>query len=147
MAETWHGYFAIEDINMNATQRQALWDELQTRMSTSIEFGQPSEFPQYRFNNDRTKIIIEAKFRQSALTIDKFKQRLGAIFGVNPDTIDHATNQVVLDVLPTPIVTFSRLGTNYIRFVAFGGIESTWLESQIEVTEYLKQNSSEWEEI
>lgn len=142
---TWHGYFAIEDINMNATQRQALWDELQTRMATSVEQGQPAEFPHYRFNNDRTKIIIEARFREDELTIDRFKQRLGTIFGVSWVTIGHSTNQITFVDRATPIVTFSRLGTNYIRFALFGGLSATREQSRIEVAEYLRQNGAEWE--
>jgi len=147
MAETWHGYMAMEDINLNAAQRQALWDEMQQHLATAVEDGQPAEWPQPRLNLDQSKLIIEARFRESALTVDRFKQRLGVIFGVDPAEIDHSTSQITLDTLPTQLVMFSYNSVNYVRFAAFGGIGSTWLESLNEAQAYISQNAAEWEQV
>lgn len=140
-----HLYIAIEDINLSGTQRQSLWDVFKAR-------GQANDGPNlqlrnhWRFSLDNKKAIFEALFDQDQLTFNQFKQWLGAIFGVDPATIDNANSQQTFDTLPTPIVTFSRGGTNYIRFAAFGGSGATWLQSRREVLAYLAINAAEWEE-
>ena len=141
---TWHGYLAIEDINLNQAQRQELWQVIQAKGSDNN-----SPYPQFRnhwrLSTDNRKGIFEALFRKDQLTIDWFKDGLGAIFGVDPATIDHATGSQTFDQRPTPIVVFSRSGTNYLRFAAFGGTNATWQQSRREVLAYLAANSAEWE--
>jgi hypothetical protein len=70
---------------------------------------------------------------------------LGAIFGIDPANIDHSTSSQTFDTLPTPIVTFSRLGTDYLRFALFGGIDANWQQSGDECRGYLAANRDEWE--
>lgn len=140
----WHGYIGIEDINLNQAQRQELWEVLKAR-------GQANDGPlpqlrnHWRFSLDVTKGIFEALFDEGQLTIGQFKSWLGAIFGVDPATIDHEVTNQVFDILQTPIVTFSRNATDYIRFVAFGGVGATWAESRTETVAYLISNAGEWE--
>lgn len=45
----------------------------------------------------------------------------------------------------TPIVTFSRGGTDYLRFALFGGQGAAWMESGDECRGYLAANQDEWE--
>ena len=141
----WHGYLAIEDINLSAAQRQELWDVLKAR-GMANDGPNPQFRNHWRFSLDNQKGIFEALFDEDQLTVNQFKQWLGAIFGVDPVTIDNANSQQTFDTLPTPIVTFSRSGTNYIRFAAFAGVGATWAQSRREVLAYLALNQTEWEE-
>ncbi len=139
----WHGYLAIENLNLNSTQRQTFVDELRNLGPASDP--QPARLNHWRTRLDDEAVIFEALFNESNLTVAKFKQRLADIFGVDESTIDHSAQQQVFETLSTPIVTFSRAGTNYIRFAAFGGIGATWFESRLETLAYLKDNSDDWE--
>jgi len=141
----WHGYFAVEDLNLSATQRETLIGQLK-------KLGPPnSPKPHYR-NHWRVRLdgraaIFEALFNENALTVDAFKQKLGALFGVDPDTIDHSV--IMRDYAGngsrTPIATFSRGGTDYLRFAAFAGVPSDRSESGDECRAYLAANAAEWE--
>ena len=134
----WTGYFGIENINLNDTQRGLLVNALKL-------FGEnDSPFPNFR-NHRRVRLdgdaaIFEARFNEDNLTVVKFKQYLGTIFGVGSATINH--------VLTTPgvntVVMFSRNGTNYLRLALFGGIGCTWEESQQAVLAYLRNNQELW---
>lgn len=140
---TWHGYFAVENINLNTTQRQTLIAELRALGPASDP--QPARLNHWRTRTDNEAAIFEALFNENALTIQTFKDRLGVIFGVDPSTIGHTVNQVTFDTLPTPVVVFSRSGTNYLRFAAFGGVGATWPDSGDECRAYIKANQGEWE--
>ena len=100
----------------------------------------------WRTRLDSDAAIFEALFDEDNLTVAWFKARLGAIFGVDPETIDHTTNQVQFVNRNTPIVVFARGGTNYLRMALFGGIGATWEQSRIEVLGYLAANQADWEE-
>lgn len=90
-------------------------------------------------------MIFEARFNENVLTVDEFKFRLGAIFGVDPATIDHRLQSVTFDSRSTPVATFSHSGTDYLRMALFGGPGATWEQSRIEVLAYLAANRAEWE--
>ena len=141
----WHGYFAIEDVNLVDAQQQELWQVLKT-IGTDNEGPSPQFRNHWRFSLNRKKVIFEALFDRNQLTINQFKGWLGSIFSVDPATIDNVNSQKTFSTLPTPIITFGREGTNIIRFAAFGGLEATWPQSRREVLAYLAMNPSEWEE-
>jgi hypothetical protein len=92
----------------------------------------------WRTRLDGEAVIFEAVFDEDALTIQAFKARLTAIFGV--DAIDHSVSGT-----PTPVITFSKGGTDYIRVVLFGGVGATWQDSGDAARAYLATNSAEWE--
>ena len=140
---TWHGYFAIEDLALNVAQRQTLIAELRSLGPASAP--QPAHLNHWRVSLDGSKAIFEAAFNEDALTVDAFKKRLGAIFGVSWVTIGHSIQQVTFVTRQTPVVTFSRTGTDYLRFALFGGPAATWEQSRVEVLGYLAANLAEWE--
>lgn len=140
----WHGYLGIENINLNASQKETLVDELKALGPTSDP--QPAKLCHWRTRLDGDAAIFEALFNEDNLTVQKFKDRLGVIFDVDPDTIDHSTNIVSFDEGSTPIVVFSRSSTDYLRFALFGGISASWMESGDECRAYLKVNIDDWEE-
>lgn len=135
----WHGYLAIENLNLNATQRQVLIDEL--RCLGPASDPQPARLCHWRTRLDNEAAIFEALFDEDNLTVARFKQRLGAIFGVDPATVDHATQQTQYG----PVVTFSRGGTDYLRFALFGGTDAPWMDSGNACRAYLAANRVAWE--
>ena len=142
----WHGYMAVEDLNLNNDQAVLLWQTIKSKGEAN-----ESQYPQYRnhwrLSLDNTKGIFEALFNADNMTVEWFKIQLGSIFGVDPATIDDSVNDVQIVDRNTPIATFSRNGTDYVRFAAFGGVNATRQESRVEVLGYLAANSAEWESV
>lgn len=140
----WHGYFGIENLNLNAAQRATLVAALRALGPASDP--QPARLCHWRTRNDGQAAIFEALFNENVLTIAVWKQRLGAIFGVDPSTIDHALVILHFGGGNTPVVTFSRTGTDYLRVALFGGVGAAWGDSGDEARAYLAANAAEWEE-
>ena len=140
---TWHGYFGIENLALDAEQRATLVAALRALWPGS--HPQPACLNHWRTRLDGDAAIFEALFDTDHLTVDAFKTRLAAVFGVDPATIDHSLTSQVFHSLPTPIATFSRAGTDYLRMALFGGLSATWLESGDEARAYLALYSDQWE--
>jgi len=141
-----HFYLGIENLNLNDTQRAILVAELRALGPSAEEETQPCRLNHWRTRTDGQAAIFEANFNEDALTVETFKKRLGAIFGVDPAVIDHATVTAHFAGGDTPIVTFSRNGTDYLKFALFGGVGATWNESRLECLGYLAANAAEWGE-
>jgi hypothetical protein len=139
----WHGYLGIENLALNPSQRQILVDEL--RALGPASHPQPACLCHWRTRLDGEAAIFEALFDEDDLTVQVFKQRLAAIFGVDPATIDHDTVVRHFAGGDTPVVTFSRGGTDYLRFALFGGPDAEWMESGGECRGYLKTYQEDWE--
>ena len=143
----WHGYFAIEDLNLTDAQRDTLVDVLKA-LGPGAD-PQPARLNHWRTRLDGQAAIFEALFDEDKITVDAFKTRLAAIFQVDPATIDHAINTQVFHTLSTAVVTFSRTDTDYLR-VAFFGYDGSawpsWPESGAECRAYLAVGAAEWEE-
>ena len=140
----WHGYFGIENLALNDTQRAELVAALRALGPSS--HPSPACLNHWRTRLDNQAAIYEALFDEDALRVPAFKNRLGLIFGVDPDTIDHATTAPTFDSLPTPVVTFSRSGTDYLRVALFAGIGATWPQSGQECRAYLALYADQWDE-
>jgi hypothetical protein len=140
---TWHGYFAIEGLNLNAGQRQVLIDALRSLGPAMAD--QPAYLCHWRARLDDRAVLFEAQFDENNLTVDTFRTRLGAIFGVDPSSIDYSLQSTTFSSLPTPVATFSRGGTDYLRMALFGGPGATWGESGDECRAYLAANRAAWE--
>ena len=139
----WHGYFAVEDLNLNDNQRKTLVDRL--KKLGPVNDPRPSRRNHWRVRLDGKAVIFEALFNDSVLTVDSFRDRLAELFGVDPVTIDSQLQNVTFKNRPTPIATFSRGGTDYLRFAAFGGVNAAWTQSGDECRAYLAANKDEWE--
>lgn len=139
-----HFYLGIENLTLNATQRQTLVDALKALGPASDP--QPARLCHWRTRLDGEAAIFEALFDEGNLTVQAFKQRLGTIFSVDPTAIDHDTVTNHFADGDTPVVTFSRGGVDYLRFALFGGQSATWMESGDEARGYLAANRDEWEE-
>lgn len=135
----WHGYIGIENLNLNDSQRQMLIAELR-RLGPAFDL-QPARLNHWRTRLDGEAVIFEALFNENNLTAARFKQWLGDIFGIDSSTINHQTQQTQHG----PVVTFSRGGTDYLRFLLFGGQGSAWSESGDQARAFLVANQSKWD--
>lgn len=141
----WHGYFGVEKLILGATKWQTLLDALD-KLGPGSSY-QPAKLLHCRDRLDGDARICEALFNKSALTINKFKERLALLYGVDPDDIDH-------DVMQPPpsfgggvtqVITFTYLGQGRLRVALFGGVGALWNESGDECRGYLALHSDEWE--
>ena len=140
----WHGYFGIENLALNDTQRADLVAALQA-LGPSFD-PLPARLNHWRTRLDGQAAIFEALFDEDTLQIPVFKNRLAAIFGVQPDTIDHAVTTPTFQAIPTPVIVFSRTGTDYLRVALFGSLAASWRESGDECRAYLALYQEQWEE-
>lgn len=141
----WHGYFGIENLNLDAEQRGALVDAL--RALGPAEDRSPARLNHWRTRLDGDAAIFEALWNPANITVDAFKQRLGAIFEVDPASIDHAlATHPFTPTRTTTIVTFSRTGTDYLRVALFGTLGSSWPDSGAEARAYIALHLEEWDE-
>ena len=138
----WHGYIGIENINLDAVQRQTLIDAIKALGPSSDP--QPARLNHWRTRLDEEAAIFEALFNDENLTVDKFKDRLAAIFGTQASQIDDAISNVDYAGYGTTIVMFSRKKIDYLRFALFGGRDAAWMESGDECRAYLHANLEEW---
>ena len=137
----WHGYFGIENLALNAAQRDTLIAAL--RRLGPASHPQPARLCHWTTRPDGQAAIFEALFSNQALTVTAWRNRLAQLFGVDPDTIGHATTLPIFDSVPTTVVTLSRSGTDYLR-VALFAYPSQWAVSGAEARAYLAANAAEW---
>jgi len=140
----WHGYFGIEDINLTDNQRDTLIGVLKNLGPDA--HPSPACLNHWRTRLDGDAAIFEALFDESLLTVDSFKARLANIFDVDPATIDDDLTVFHFGDGNTPVVVFSRSGTDYLRLALFGGVGATWMESGDECRAYLSLYSELWDE-
>lgn len=140
---TWHGYFGIENLTLNAAQRQMLIAALRVLGPSSDP--SPARLNHWRTRLDGQAAIFEAAFQESALTVTAWKSRLASIFGVSPVTIGSSTVNQSFAGGTTPVITFFRSGIDYIRVALFGGVNADWMESGNECRGYLAFYADEWE--
>ena len=141
----WHGYFAIEDINLTDNQRDTLVAVLRN-LGPDLH-PSPACLNHWRTRLDGDAAIFEALFDEDMLTLQAFKDRLAAILSVDPATIDHSLTLYHFADGDTPVAIFSRTGTDYLRMALFGGPDATWQESGDEVRAYLALYADQWEGI
>ena len=142
----WHGYFGIENLALNDEQRGLLVQAL--RALGPDTDPQPARLCHWRTRLDGQAAIFEALFNEDNITIAAFKQRLGTIFDVDPDSITHAVVYPTFDSLSTATVTFRRDAIDYLRVAFFGynGTDwPTWAQSGDECRAYLALYRDLWE--
>lgn len=140
---SWHGYMAVEDLALNGVQRETLMATIR-RLGTNDD-PMPDRRNHWRVRNDSRAVIFEAAFDEQTLTVEVFKTRLAGIFGVNANTVDDRLTSITLDKRATPVETYSRGGTDYLRIALFGGTDATWKESATEARAYLTAHRDAWE--
>ena len=139
----WHGYFGIENINLSDAQRDTLVAVL--RQLGPASDPSPARIMHWRTRLDGQAAIFEAMFQNGDLTVATFKQRLANIFGIDPATISHSTVTQDWGNQETPVITFSRNGTDYLRVAVFAGKQKYWEASGDAARGYISANLAEWE--
>ena len=144
----WHGYFGIENLGLDEAQRAVIVEELR---SLGPEWDrQPARLNHWRTRLDGQAAIFEALWEKDTISVEAFKKRLAALFGISWVTIGSSVLLVNWAGRDSAVVTFSRSGVDYLRVVFFGyaGGEDwpTWMESGDEARGYLAANAGEWEE-
>ena len=114
---SWHGYFFVENLNMNPSQRSTLVTALQG-LGLDNSSSNPAHRNHWRVRNDNEAVIFEALFNEANLTTDAMKQWLGNIFGINPQGISDTVSQTQYG----PVATLTYNATNYIRVGVAGGL-------------------------
>jgi len=71
----WHGYFAVEDLNLSDAQRDTLVEVLK-KLGPDTH-PQPACLNHWRTRLDGDAAIFEALFDGDMLTVDAFKDRPG----------------------------------------------------------------------
>lgn len=139
-----HCYFGVENLGLNATQRQTLIAELRSLGPASD--SSPARLNHWRTRPDNDAAIFEALFNEDHLTIDAFKNRLAAIFGISATQISHSVTAPSFSVgNSTTVVVFSRpAGTQRLRLALFGGPGTTLEVSHAEALGYLAANAAAW---
>jgi len=136
---TWHGYIGVMDVALTAPQRAAIlaaFDALGPGDDPS-----PARLLHRRVALDGDKVIYEAAFNVSNLTVEHVKNFLAAAVGVDPGLIDDATQQTQYG----PLVTYSAGGTDRMRFLVYAGLSATWDGSRQQAQAYILNNIEEWE--
>lgn len=138
-----HVYFGVENLALSAEQRGTLVSELQA-LGTANNSSQPAERNHWRIRPDDEAAIFEAKFDETNIDIAAIKQFLADIFSVAVGTIEHSAQAVSYGL----VVTFSRLGTDYLQSIAFGYDAGwpAWEASRQATVAYLIANAVAWGE-
>jgi len=170
-----HVYLAIENVGLTNAQRDTLIDALKAlgppwqselydfttpivyeydqdgeivsqtggdtiQLTRYFHGNQPAIMNHWRVRPDKQAAIFEALFNENNLTVDVFRNRLANIFDIDPSTITDKVQQTRYG----PLVTFAR-GGDRLRFLLFGGLGASWMESGDACRAYLKAHQDEWE--
>lgn len=136
---TWHGYIALANINLDATQRTAFRNALiayfqANQVTTSI----PAETFHYVLSSDGTKDVFEALYDTDNLTLDTFKTLLAGVLGVDAGDVNDALATVFMDSQSTPEITLLIGVTDYIRYAFVSGVGSEWGGSRTGAVAFLR---------
>ena len=137
---SWHGYIGIENLALNAAQREQLLDALKALGNQTGP--QPHLLTHWRTRLDNQAAIIEAEFADNSVGVAQVKQYLANVFGIDPADVSDTTQATPYG----PLVTYGYLAVNRIRLVPFGGINADWNTSRLAAISYLIANAAAWSE-
>lgn len=135
-------YFAIENIALTGPQKGTLVAALQALGPTSDP--QPAELMHWRVRLDNDAVIFRARFQDGDLTTGNLRQFLANTFSVPVAQITANVGSTTFLSLPSPVVTMTYQAIQRLRFVLFGGLAATTLQSNAEVVAYLIANAAAW---
>lgn len=141
-----YGYFGIENLALTNPQRNTLVSEL--GLLGQEDNGACHRRMISRVRLDNQAVIFRAVFDENHLTPTAIRNRLATIFGVAANSITFAITTPTLGGQVTQVVTFTRLGTDYLRCVLFGKPNGGWptiQQSGDAARAYVIANLAEWE--
>lgn len=140
---TQHVYMGLENISLNAAQKNQLVTALQ--QLGPIQAANPAHRNHWRVRLDGNAVLFEALFDDDDLTVASVKGYLASIFNIQASSISHTLTTPTFAARPTPVATFRYNGTDYLRVAVFGGPTATWAQSREETLAYLAANAAAWE--
>lgn len=141
-----YGYFGIENLALTNPQRNTLVSEL--GLLGQEDTGACHRRMRSRVRLDNQAIIFRAVFDENQLTPTALRNRLATIFGVSANSITPTVTTVNLAGYLTQVITFNRLGTDYLRCVLFGKPNGGWptiQQSRDAAAAYIAANLAQWE--
>jgi hypothetical protein len=141
----WHGYFGIENIDLNNAQRSLLVTEIQA-LGISPQDESPAKRHHWRFRLDNDAAIFEALYNADNITVEKFKSFLVDIFSVDVGDIGNVNTTFTWDTRISNIITLDLLGVDKLRVAIFGGLGANWVQSGNEARAYIIDNDADWNE-
>jgi hypothetical protein len=120
----WQGYFYIENLGMNAQQKQTLIDAMKA-WGLHNDTSNPRDRNHWRVRLDNEAVIFEAVFEADQLTVSNLRTHLAGVFGVNENLISFTTSQNQYGEL----VVFKYNNVDRLRVGVFGGRSAGYLES------------------
>jgi hypothetical protein len=135
----WQGYFYIENLGLNAQQKQTLVAALQ-QWGLRNDAPNPRDRNHWRVRPDGNAVIFEAAFDAEQLTLSSFEARLAALFGVSAGQIGAATSQNQYG----EVAVFSYNNVDRLRLGVFGGRQAGYKESQLSAQQFLIAFASDW---
>jgi hypothetical protein len=133
----WHGYFGIEVGGMTGAQKAKLMAALRTLGPSRADTDWPPYLLHFRMRPDTNVGVFEARFNEEHLTVATLKQFLANAFGVPTATLESTNTSVLLNRLPSPIVSVRYGGIDRLRIILFGGMGAAWADSREECAAYL----------
>jgi len=132
----------IENIALTGPQKATLIAALNALGPSSDPH--PAELMHSRVRLDNDAVIYRARFTDVDLTTVNLRQFLANVFSLSLASITATTTSTTFLTLPSPIVTMTVSASARMRFVLFGGLAATTLQSNAEVVAYLIANASAW---
>lgn len=130
-------YILVENLALTNNQRNTL-------VAAIASLGQRYLYP-VPVRADNQAGIYEAEFRSGDLLHYAWRARLGALFTVDPLTIDVFEEPVSFSAGgQSTQFMLSRMGTDYLRIICFGTLAGPKAQSARECTAYLAANAAAW---
>ncbi len=139
MTTEWRGYFYIEDLALNAQQRQTLVDTFKAWGLRNTS-PQPHERNHWHVRPDGKAIIFEAVFEAENMTVLWVRTKLAEIFSV-------ALASVTATTITTeygPLLTFRYNSVDRLRLGIFAGLAGSWRDSWLAAAHYLRDYEPAW---
>jgi hypothetical protein len=137
----WQGYFYIENLGLNAQQKQALVSALQS-WDLHNDAPNPRDRNHWRVRLDGEAVIFEAVFNADDLTVSSLQSRLADLFGVNVEQIDASTSQNQYG----EVAIFSYNHVDRLRVGVFAGRQAGYPASQAAAQQFIIDFASAWQE-
>lgn len=137
----WHGYIAIEDVNLTTEQRAAVIAAFNAL--GPVRDPQPAHLLARRVSLDGSIALFEALFNEDSLTAGNVRAFLANAVGINPELIDYSVSYNARGAL----VVYSVASVTRMRFLQFArqaGYMPTWDESRDQADIYVINNIGEW---
>jgi hypothetical protein len=135
------GYFYIENLGLNAQQKQTLVAYLHG-LGLWNDADNPRDRNHWAVRPDGEALIFEAVFDTDHLTVDSLRTRLANIFNVSENLLGVSTSQNKYGDL----VVFRYNNVDRLRLGVFAGRQAGYQESQLAASQFKVDFAGQWNE-